>query len=259
MALKKRALHDSTSFGSFFIMGKNCLEEFIKVCPEKLKKVYVQDFKDKKPHLELFRSLETLAIAHVFYPKKELTDLVQSDSHQGFVAQVYDKKPENFSSFLRKWEQKDKGLLLLVDSIMDPQNLGAIFRAASCFSADAIIWSKNRGCHLTPTVAKASVGALAHVPYFQVSNLCDCILKLQKKDCWVYATACDSSASNLYEVDFSGKCAVVLGSEGKGVRSLVIERADASLYIPLPGQLNSLNVSQASALVLSHMSRKIYG
>ena len=228
------------------IMGKHAVEEVLKTAPERLLKVYT--YKKEDP---LFQALQKAGIKTAFVPKPKLSTLVQSESHQGFVAEVHEREFLRVKDFL-SWA-REKSLVVMCDSITDPQNFGTILRACECFGVDALIFSKNRNVALTPVVSKASVGGSELVPLISVSNLADTLKKFQ--DAGYFAVAAESNSENLYTFEFPEQTLLILGSEGKGIQPLLSKKSDFHIEIPMHGKIDSLNVSQATAVLLSHWRR----
>lgn len=235
--------------GRRLVMGKHCLYELYEHARERILKVYTarrdDGFVDK---------LQSSGIVVKFVDKMELSRFVDSDSHQLFVAEVKEKQRPNLVDFL---EGDNQGLVLMLDSIFDPQNLGALLRAAECFGASGVVWSKNRGAPMTPIVSKASVGASELVNIFEVSNLAETVRKFQDYGYEAVTAEIDDAASSLYDFVFPEKILLVMGSEGKGVQRLISKRADHKVYIPMFGKIDSLNVSQATAVFLSYWKRGV--
>lgn len=235
--------------GKRLVMGKNCVSEVVKHAIERLVRVYTAKRDMQDPLLVLLREAG-IPVHQV--PPHELTEYVQSDSHQSYVAVLKEKPQTSLADFLAK--PRERSLVLALDSINDPQNFGTLFRAAECFGADAVVWSKNRGCGLTPTVAKASVGASELVTGITVSNLAEAIRKFQEEGYQAVVADIDETAQSLGEFTFPDKTLLVVGSEGKGPRPLIKKLADAKVYIPMKGKIDSLNVSQATTVLLSKWS-----
>lgn len=235
-----------------FIMGVHCLEEVISHNSDRIISIYATEASYKRSFLNPVKHLVKLV------RKEELTKMVQSESHQGLVAKVVEKKPVFLKDFIDTLHDKPTSCLLLLDNINDPQNLGTILRAADCFKVDAVIWSKNRGVDITPIVSKTSSGASELVNTIKVSNLAETVVYLKKQGYETIATHVEKEANSLFTYEFSPKVAFIMGSEGKGVQPLVLKRAEKSLYIPMYGRVDSLNVSQAAAVFLSHFARSIY-
>lgn len=223
-----------------WIMGKNCVIEVARLHPENIIRILCSH----KNEVEKFKTSFSVSYA----AKEKLTKLIQSDSHQGYVAEVRVTNEQSLEELAKKC--KKRGLLLMIDSVADPQNLGAILRSAECFGVDGVILSKNRGCELTPTVSKVSMGAQEHLTMTSVSNLHQAVLFLQKEGFFVYAAENHKNATNVHEVQFSEKTVLIVGSEGKGTRNLLQKSADLLIKIPLCGVINSLNVAQATTALL---------
>ncbi|CCB92230.1 23S rRNA (guanosine-2'-O-)-methyltransferase RlmB [Waddlia chondrophila 2032/99] len=231
----------------YWIMGKNCIETILDHSPERIIEFFTAK-KDSDPLLEKVRSK---GIKIKLASKQKLFDLVNSDSHQSYVALVKAVDSPDLKQFLRE----NHRLVLMLDNINDPQNLGAILRAAECFGVDAVIWSKNRGCSLTPSAAKAGVGASELVPTIVVSNLAETVKKFQKSGYFAVTAEISDRASPLNAFQFPEKTLLIMGSEGKGIQPLISKLADEQVYIPMSGKIDSLNVSQATAVLLSHYQK----
>lgn len=226
------------------IMGKNAIRELLRASPGRLVEVYTSQLED-----ELAEELRRHNIPVKKRSKHELTECVDSDSHQSFVASVKERAQPTIKEFLEK--PCDSSLVLMLDSICDPQNLGAIFRAAECFGVDLVVFSKNRGADITPTVAKVSSGASELVDIAKVSNLAETLKPFQDAGYWVVCTDVGEGAESVYDFKFPEKTVLILGSEGEGVRELLKKRSDHRVYIPMRGNIDSLNVSQATAVMLA--------
>jgi 23S rRNA (guanosine2251-2'-O)-methyltransferase len=157
----------------------------------------------------------------------------------------------DLKDFISATGADEKCLIVALDSIHDPQNLGSIFRAAECFGANALLSSHNRGAPTTPVVSKVSSGASELVEHLQVANLIDALRKLKEANFWIVAANVDASAQELGSFDFPARSVILLGSEGEGIQPLALKNADFSVYIRMLGRIDSLNVSQASAVFLS--------
>ncbi len=232
------------------IMGKNTIREMLKASPDRLVAVYT--CQDNDP---LVKELKDAGIHVNSVSKRELTERVDSESHQSFVASVKERSRMTLDEFLES--SPDRSLVLMLDSIYDPQNLGAILRAGECFGVDLVIYSKNRGTDITPTVAKVSSGASELLNIIKVSNLADNIKAFQDAGYWVICTDVGEGAQSLHGFEFPEKTVLILGSEGEGVRHLLKKKADFRIYIPMKGNIDSLNVSQATAVLLSAYSSQI--
>ncbi len=179
-----------------------------------------------------------------------------SEQHQGVAAEASALPLDNLEDLLGKTaDGQAPCLLMLLDSIKDPNNLGAIVRSAHCAGAHALVIPKDRAAGATPAVSKASAGALEHTRLCQVTNLVETIKWLKKKDVWVAGMAMQADQS-IFEADFKGRLALVVGGEEKGLRPLVRQQCDFLVSIPLLGRVDSLNASAAAAVVLYEAFRQ---
>ncbi|HSX26140.1 MAG TPA: 23S rRNA (guanosine(2251)-2'-O)-methyltransferase RlmB [Chlamydiales bacterium] len=229
------------------IMGVHAIRELLTHAPERLLRL----FTSRKSHPDILKACEKQNIPISFVSEQELSKMVDSDSHQSLVAQV---KPRHFldvKEFLQHIADKETAFILMLDQIFDPQNFGAILRSAECFGVDGVIWSKNRGADLTPVVAKASSGASELLPLIRVSNLADSIDKFQKEGFEVVTALLDPTSQSAFQFTFAPKTVLIVGSEGEGIQPLLQKKADRSIYIPMQGKIQSLNVAQATAVLLS--------
>ena len=150
-----------------------------------------------------------------------------------------------------------RGLILALDEVCDPQNLGAIFRVADAVGVDGIISTDKRSASLTDVARKASAGASEFIPFSVVKNLQRSFEELKKQGFWILGTALSDDAQSLYELDVGHPLVVVLGSEGSGMRELTKKSCDFLVEIPMRGVVESLNVSQAASVVLFELQRKL--
>ncbi|MDC0358647.1 23S rRNA (guanosine(2251)-2'-O)-methyltransferase RlmB [Oligoflexia bacterium] len=234
------------------IMGRNCLREVLHHAPERLETIYIaeHDRGQLKDCDDILGRIEKLHIKVEMIPRDKMCALTSSDAHQSFAARLKPRPPLDYKALLLEKQDAPHSLLLFLDGIQDPHNFGTILRAAECFGADAVIWSQNRGAALTPAVSKASVGASELVPLVAVSNLVTALKKCQAAGFWVVVADAAPDAQTISEFQFPEKTALVVGSEGQGVASLVKQIADFTLKIPMLGHISSLNVSQATTLLL---------
>lgn len=184
----------------------------------------------------------------------ELVELTGSMHHQGLAAKV---GPFPYASLddIVSSRSRPSGLVILLDEIQDPGNVGSIIRSAECLGAAGMVLTKDRAAPITPAVEKAAAGAAAHLPLARVVNLVRAIEELKAARYWVYGA--DVRARQVYtELDWTGEVALVLGSEGKGLRRLVLESCDARVTIPMAGKIASLNVAQTATIVLGEAQRQ---
>jgi len=225
-------------------MGKNCIAELLEREPERLVEVYTAHSSG-----DLFDALKRAHVRVHDRSKGALSKMVDSDSHQSFVARVNERPTVDLKQFLSV--EREKSLVVMLDSIFDPHNMGAILRAAECFGADLVVYSKNRGTDITPTVTKTSAGATELVPLCKVSNLAETVTVFQKGDYWAVAAELSKRSQPLSQLQFPEKTLLIVGSEGKGIQPLISKRCDHHVEIPMLGKIDSLNVSQATAVLLA--------
>ncbi len=227
------------------IMGTHAIDEVLRHAPEKLLHIYTVASK-KSPLLSL---CEKRRIPISFRSVDQLTKMVDSDSHQSLVAQIQERAYLDVSEFLET--AAEESFVLMLDQIFDPQNFGALIRSAECFGAAAVVWSKNRGCDLTPVAAKASCGASELMPLIRISNLATAVEQFQKGGFEVVAALLDANAESAYGFSYAPRTVLVVGSEGEGIQPLIQKKADRSVYLPMAGKIASLNVAQATAALLA--------
>ena len=178
-------------------------------------------------------------------PADEIARRAGSDGHQGICAEV---------SEFRYVEGEDSvraraGLIVALDQVQDPQNLGAICRSAECAGAAGVVLPERRAAEVTPAVCKASAGAVEHLPLAQVRNLTDFLTAAKSRGFWCYGA--DGEAKLDYrQVDLAGPVILVMGSEGRGLRPRVASACDALISLPLRGRIESLSVGAAAAVLL---------
>jgi len=184
-------------------------------------------------------------------PDRELSEAAGTRDHQGIVAWTDPYK------YADAWELagQEKPLLVCLDGVTDPHNLGAVCRSAEGAGATGVVVPAHGSAAVTPAVAKASAGAVEHLPVAVVHNLARYLADIKGPDLWIYAAA-SGAEQTLWEVDFRGGVVLVLGAEGKGLRPLVRRTCDGEVSIPLGGQVESLNVSVAAALLLYEARRQ---
>jgi 23S rRNA (guanosine2251-2'-O)-methyltransferase len=187
---------------------------------------------------------------------QRLNQLTQGAVHQGIVAQVAPYSYLDFQDLVTQALQKtDRPVLLAIDGITDPHNLGAIIRSAEALGAQGLILPQRRAVGITSAVMKVAAGALATFRVSRVVNLNRALESLKEQGFWIYGTATEARQS-LYTVDLKGPVVLVIGSEGEGISLLTQQNCDFLVSIPLQGQTKSLNASVAAGLVLYEASRQ---
>ncbi len=187
---------------------------------------------------------------------EELERLCGSRDHQGIVAEV---DPYPYADSSRLFADDDgQGLVVALDQIQDPHNLGAVCRAAEVAGAAGVVIPDRRSASVTPAACKASAGAVEHLPVARVRNLADWLGEAKEAGAWIYGA--DADAEKLYtDVEWTGRAVLVLGSEGKGIRQRVAGACDELVSIPISGRVGSLNASVAAAVILFEARRQRAG
>ncbi|HEY7622133.1 MAG TPA: 23S rRNA (guanosine(2251)-2'-O)-methyltransferase RlmB [Solirubrobacteraceae bacterium] len=169
-----------------------------------------------------------------------------SEAHQGLCAEA---GPYPYADDAELLERVDP-LVVVLDELQDPQNLGAICRTAECVGADGVVIPERRSAEVTPAVCKASAGAVEHLAIARVRNVADFLAAAKEAGCWCYGAAADRGATSYLEPDYGGGCVLVIGAEGRGLRPRVAAACDQLVALPLRGQVQSLNASAAAAALL---------
>jgi len=209
---------------------------------------------------ELIHLAKKKGIRVTFVPKEQLQRMAGGVPHQGAVAELSASGPAlSFDAWLEGIDTAAAPLVLLLDQVTDPHNLGACVRTAEAAGCVGVVIPKDNAADLnSPVVAKSACGALSRLPVLRVTNLTRAIQALQKKGFWVVGLAGESERM-LYDVKLTGAMAVVMGSEGEGLRRLVREACDELVAIPMPGRVESLNVSVATGVALFEAVRQRRG
>ncbi len=189
-----------------------------------------------------------------FVPRAELDRMAGNVAHQGVVAVTSAKQYSDIDDVITS-KRNVYSLILVLDGVEDPHNLGAIIRTADAAGVDGLIIPERRAAGVSGTVTKASAGATAHVPIAKVTNIARTLQDLKAQNLWIVGL--DERASQTYDLlDFNMNCALVLGAEGKGVHELVRKNCDFLVSIPMLGKVSSLNVSVAAGVVLYEIVRQ---
>lgn len=222
-----------------YVYGKNVANEMLDD-NKKINQVFVMyNFKEK----ELLDKINRKHIPIKELPKVELDKKVPG-LHQGIILDIPDYQYASLDDIL----VNENPLLVILDHIVDPHNLGAIIRTCEAAGVDGIIIPKDRSVSVNGTVLKTSVGTAERMKIVEVSNIVNVIKKLKKDGFWIVGT--DMDGTDYTKIDYRGKCAIVCGNEGEGMSRLVQENCDFIASIPMKGHVNSLNASVATGIVI---------
>lgn len=219
-----------------------------------VEEIYVDAQREDRRMQELIRAAKAVEVRIIPVDDQRLSNMVGTRRHQGVVAKAGELSlARNLDELLDAIE--DAPLILVLDGITDPHNLGACLRVADGAGAHAVIAPKDRAVGLNATAAKVASGAAETVPYITVTNLARTLRELKERDILLVGAA-DDAEKGLYEADFSGGAAIVMGSEGEGMRRLTRETCDLLVSVPMLGSVASLNVSVASGVCLYEARRQ---
>lgn len=232
------------------VYGVNPVYEALRAHPERVR--YVAVARDQSGRMQkLIGEAKKAGVAVRMLGSHELDRLSNRGVHNGVVAEVDAGAYVDFHDVATAEATK---FVLILDGITDPQNFGAILRVADGFGVDLVVIPEHESVGLTPAAVKASAGASEWVAVAQVTNLARAIDLLKEKGFWVYAAAADGDRADT--IDFTGKVALVMGNEGKGVRRNVAEHCDRAVSIPMFGHVDSFNVASATAVLCYEVVRQ---
>ena len=219
-----------------YIYGKNVAKEAL-TNKEKIEKIFLYDNFNDKEILSLISDFQ------INYLSKQEMDRKVDGNHQGIILKVKDYEYATLENIV-----KDNGLIVILDHLEDPHNFGAIIRTCEAAGVDGIIIPKDRSVSVNGTVSKVSAGTLEKMKIVMVINLVNTIKELKNNGYWITGT--DMDGTNYYDIDYKGKIVIIIGNEGSGISRLVKENCDFIASIPMNGDVNSLNASVATGIVI---------
>ncbi len=239
------------------VYGMNPVRELLRAGSEGLSELWLAEGGERpRAFAELERMARDRGAKVRSAPRQRLDRLAGVTQHQGIVAVVADYRYREPEEILEAAAASGRPpLVVLVDGVEDPHNLGAIVRSAHALGAHGVVIPRDRAAGITPAAAKASAGAIEHVPVARVTNLVRCLEDLKEAGLWTVAAVPDGEEV-LARVDLSGPVALVVGGEGQGVRPLVRRSCDHAARIPMAGRVGSLNASAAAAIALYEAARQ---
>lgn len=238
------------------IYGKNPVLESLN-SDTTINKIYVQA--KSKELYDIIKMAKSKRVVVVESDKNKLDAMIGGKNSQGIVASVTDFKYSEVDDILEFAKSKNEDpLILILDKIEDPHNLGAIIRSAECMGVHGVIIQKRNACQITDTVEKTAAGACSYVKVARVTNITETIKTLKKDGMWIYGLDMDGE-SNIYGADLTGPIAIVVGNEGEGISRLVRQNCDVLVKIPMVGKINSLNASVSAAISIYEVLRQKAG
>ncbi len=241
-----------------FVFGWHAVEAVLKREPGRLQRVWIQTGRQDKRVKSVTDALEELGVKWSVVHRRELDERV-GGVHQGIVAAVSESREWTEDDLLARLAASDAPpFLLVLDGVTDPHNLGACMRTCDAVGVQAVIVPKDKSASLTPVARKVACGAAETVPLVRVTNLARFLRTLKDQGVWLIGTAGEAETT-LFQADFKGPVALVMGAEGKGMRRLTREHCDQLVNIPMLGHVDSLNVSVATGVCLYEALRQRLG
>jgi 23S rRNA (guanosine2251-2'-O)-methyltransferase len=239
--------------------GFNAIMQILKQEPKRITEILLQNGRNDSR----INEIKQLAKAEKIKFKgvdKQLLNKLTSESHQGIIAKVSPIESLTAKDLFNILDNLDaKPLILILDGVTDPHNLGACLRTAAAVGAHAVVVPKDRSAWLTSTVIKVASGAAEIVPLIRVSNISQIIDRLKQQGLWIVGSVCNNQARSIYKTDMTCPLALVVGSEDKGIRKLTQDKCDDLAFIPIADSVNSLNVSVATGVMLFEAARQRSG
>ena len=239
------------------LFGFHAVTVRLKVAPNSIRELHVDASRNDQRMKQFLAKVEEAGLRAIETTDERLQQMAGTHRHQGVVARVEAVQQARSLDDLLD-ELGEPPLLLILDGVTDPHNLGACLRVADGAGAHAVIAPKDHAVGINATVAKVASGAAETVPYFMVTNLARTLTELKERDIWVVGTS-DDAPGSLYQADFKRGTAIVLGAEGSGMRQLTRKHCDELVSIPMMGGVESLNVSVASGVCLYEARRQRMG
>lgn len=237
------------------IEGRNPVIELLKT-DNAVDKILIQEnvFNSGSGKL-IYSQIKEKGIKYNIVKKEAIDRESESGNHQGFIAFTTEFEYAPLNDIIEyALSRSENPLIVLLDGIEDPQNLGSIIRVCECGGADGIVIPLHRSAQVNETVMKVSAGAAQHIKIARETNINNTIGELKKAGFWIYGG--DGRGESMYKTDFRGKTALVIGGEGKGIKKLTIENCDKTISIPMFGKINSLNASVACGILVYEVNRQ---
>lgn len=239
-----------------YIEGKNAIRQAIESKTTINKIMVDKNIQGRKD--EIINLAAQNKIKFEFVPKVVLDKKSKTGHHQGYIAETVDFKYCSIEDILNKAKvNNEKPFIVILDGIEDPHNFGAIIRSCECAGVHGIIIPKNRAVQVNETVIRTSTGAISNMLIAKVTNLKDAIKELKDNDIWVFAA--ETGGEDIYNKKLTQSIAVVIGSEGFGIKKSIIDCCDGTITLPLRGKVNSLNASVACGIVVFEILRQRLG
>ncbi len=240
---------------SELIYGIHAISALLERQPERFLEAWVLKGREDERLLPLLYQLQRFGVSIQLVTRKTLDDKAEGAIHQGIIARIREGKKYDEQDLWSVIDGVEQPLLLILDGVTDPHNLGACLRNADAAGVHALIVPRDKSVTLNGTARKVACGAAETVPFIQVTNLARTIRELQERGIWVVGTAGEAD-HDLYQSKLTGPLALVMGAEGSGMRRLTREHCDELISIPMAGAVSSLNVSVATGVCLFEAVRQ---
>lgn len=241
---------------STIIVGIHAVQSALDYSVEKIQGVWIDESRQDSKFQALVQQLACLEVPFHKTNKKTLEQLSQGRNHQGVLVEVDLPKIKTEKMLMEKIRTSTQTpFFLVLDQVQDPHNLGACLRTADAVGIQGVILPKDNSAGLTPTVCKVACGAAETVPVYQVTNLARILRWMKEQGIWVMGAAGEATQT-VYQIELTGPLAFVVGAEGKGLRRLTREQCDVLVKLPMVGQVESLNLSVASGILLYEALRQ---
>lgn len=247
-----------------YIYGIHAVDSLLRNKPKSIQRLWVQEGRDDKRITSVVELAQNQGVPVAHEPRKDLDELV-SGRHQGVVAETLDEPVHGDIDAANLWQEADllrfvensagPCLLLVLDGVTDPHNLGACLRSADAAGVHAVVVPKDKSADLSPVVRKVACGAAEVVPFVRVTNLSRTLDALKSRGVWLFGAAGEAENS-IYDNDLTGPAALIMGAEGAGLRRLTREHCDHLVKLPMAGSVSSLNVSVAAGVCLFEVVRQ---
>ncbi len=236
--------------------GLHAVESLLSTMPEHVLGLFVLQGRDDERLHTLIQQATPHGISVQKASRDTLNKMSEGAQHQGIVAAVRPAPTLDEGDLAQLVENTNDVLLLVLDQVTDPHNLGACMRTAAAMGVHGVIAPRDRAAGLTPIARKVAAGAVEVVPFYQVTNLSRTLAALQEQGVQTVGTLLEDTAKPIHTIDLTGKLAIVMGAEDVGLRRLTQTHCDYLAYIPMSGQLQSLNVSVATGMALYEACRQ---
>ncbi len=239
------------------IFGLHAVKQMLDTSPDRILNIWIQEAINSESVRSLQEIVNNLGLSVQTVPRSTLSRMTKNQNHQGVIIEVKPAKKKNDNDLddVLQLNKDNNPLYLILDSVQDPHNLGACIRTADAAGVAAIIIPKDRSASINETVRKVASGAVENVTVISVVNLVRAIKKIKQAGVWVVGTA-GGAEQSIYDLDLKVSTAIIMGGEGKGMRDSIQKECDYVASLPILGQIESLNVSVATGVVLYEVIRQ---